>query len=135
MNKDSVIEQLKYSLKGILCHDSLFSELLNLVVGSGFEARVFKLLLSRLLLLNKHGVMVTNIKEFENIGSGLYSMHLTGPGFNIRILFSFLPNSLPVLLLAFHEREGKRKTNYSTHLDSALSRLDQMKEDYRHGYI
>lgn len=135
MNREFVFEQLKNILKGILFHDAFLSELLNLVAGSGFEKTVFRLLIARLQLLNTYGIMVTSVKEFENIGNGLFSMHLAGRGFNLRILFSFLPNSQPVLLLAFHEREGKRKTDYSTYLEPALSRLDAKKEDYEHGYI
>lgn len=135
MNKSSVLDNLICLLRGIIFHDTFLSELLNLVAEKGFEKQVFKLLTKQLLLLNSRGVMVTNTKEFENIGSGLFSMHLTGSGFNLRILFAFLPNSQPVLLLAFHERAGKRKTDYSSYLEPALSRLAEKKEEYEYGYI
>lgn len=135
MNRESVIARLSKMLNGIVFHDLFLSELLNLISGTGFEEKVFGLLLSRLLVLNAHGIMVTRIKEFENIGNGIFSMHLSGKGFNLRVLFAFLPNAQPVLLLAFHEREGKKKTNYSTYLEPALSRFNEKKEDYEHGYI
>lgn len=135
MNRESVIARLSKMLNGIIFHDLFLSELLNLISGTGFEEKVFSLLLSRLLVLNAHGIMVTRIKEFENIGNGIFSMHLSSKGFNLRILFAFLPNAQPVLLLAFHEREGKKKTNYSTYLEPALSRFNEKKEDYEHGYI
>lgn len=135
MDRKAVFQRLGKILEGIVFHDSFFSELLNLISGFGFEEKVFKLLLARLIALNSYGVMVTAIREFENIGNGLFSMHLSGHGFNLRILFSFLPNAQPVLLLAFYERHGKGKTDYSTYLEPALSRLNEKKEEYEHGYI
>jgi Uncharacterized protein conserved in bacteria len=135
MKKETVITRLTKILYGILFHDLFLSEIVNLIFASGFEEKVFTLLIARLRLLSTRGAAVTQAKEFESIGSGLYSMHLAGKGFNLRILFSFLPNRQPVLLLAFHEREGKKKTDYSTYLDPALSRFDEKKEDYNHGFI
>lgn len=135
MNKEKALDSLIQLLRGILFHDSFLSELLNLVAEKGFEKQAFRLLTKQLLILNSRGIMVTNTKEFENIGSGLFSMHLTGQDFNLRILFAFLPNSQPVLLLAFHERAGKRKTDYSGFLEPALSRFAEKKEEYEHGYI
>ena len=75
------------------------------------------------------------VKEFENIGQGLFSMHLTGAGFNIRVLFAFLSNNQPVLLHAFEEKQGKRRTDYSSHIPPALLRLSQTKEDFKNGFI
>lgn len=135
MNKNKALDKLTELIEGIIFHSLFLSELLNLVAGKGFEEKVFKLLTKQLILLNRYGVMVTNTKEFENIGRGLYSMHLTGSGFNLRILFAFLPNAQPVLLLAFHERAGKSKTDYSSYLDPALARFAEKKEEYELGYI
>lgn len=135
MNKSSVLDNLIRLLKGILFHEAFLSEFLALIAQKGFEIQVFRLLTKQLHLLNTRGVMVTNSKEFENIGGGLFSMHLTGSGFNLRVLFAFLPNSQPVLLLAFHERAGKRNTDYSGYLEPALSRFAEKKEEYHHGYI
>ena len=122
-------------LRGILCHRLFANEFLERIAGTGKEKKVFTLLSTRLMVLNAKGIHVVEDKEFENIGNGLYSMHLSGSGFNLRILFAFLPNSQPVLLLAFYERGGKGKTDYSSNIKTALSRLDQMKEDYEHGRI
>jgi hypothetical protein len=135
MNAKTVTEFLKKYLAGILYHSLFFSEFVDLISGKGIELSVFKLLTSRLISLRTLGVMVTNIKEFELIEKGLYSMHLKGSGFNIRVLFSFLPNGQPVLLLPFFERGGKKKTDYSTYLKPAHSRLLEMEEDYDNGLI
>ncbi len=135
MKKDDVLKHLAELLHGILFHDLFLSEILNLIAEFGFEEKFFKLFYARLMLLNTRGIMVTRAKEFENLGDGLFSMHLTGSGFNLRILFAFLPNGQPVLLLAFHERAGKRKTDYSTYLEPALSRFAEKKEGFAHGYL
>ena len=135
MNKDRVLESLIVLLNGILFHENFLPELIGLIAEKGVEKQIFKLLSKQLILLNRNGILVTNAKEFENIGSGLFSMHLTGSGFNLRILFAFLPNSQPVLLLPFYERAGKRKTDYSGYIEPALVRFKEMREEYEHGQI
>ena len=135
MNKRDVFDYLKMLLGGILMHDLFFSEFLNLIAEKGFEERIFTLLTARLKLLTTWGYKVTCVKEFENIGQGLFSMHLTGAGFNIRVLFAFLSNNQPVLLHAFEEKQGKRRTDYSSHIPPALLRLSQTKEDFKNGFI
>ena len=135
MNAQKVKDFLELLFRGILYHDLFFAEFVDLISGTGIENKIFKLLSSRLASLNKYGVQVTNIREFENIGGGLYSMHFAGSDFNIRVLFSFLPNGQPVLLLAFYERAGKRKTDYTPYKQPALNRLNEMKGDYENGYI
>ena len=135
MNAKKVLAYLELLLRGILYHDLFFAEFAELIAGKGIEDKIFKLLSSRLASLNEYGVQVTNIREFENIGGGLYSMHFAGSDFNIRVLFSFLPNAQPVLLLAFYERAGKRKTDYTPYKKPALDRLNEMKEDYENGCI
>ena len=121
MNAKTVTEFLKKYLAGILYHSLFFSEFVDLISEKGIELSVFKLLTSRLISLRTLGVMVTNIKEFELIEKGLYSMHLKGSGFNIRVLFSFLPNGQPVLLLPFFERGGKKKrSSFFLHLRKTL---------------
>nr|DAY52827.1 MAG TPA: protein of unknown function DUF891 [Caudoviricetes sp.] len=130
MNKDEVLSYLQDYFASIDASEELLPELLALIAESGVEDAVFRLILLRLRILLALGVSATQHKEFEPIKSGLYSMHLAGKGFNIRILYSFLPNRKPVLLLAFYEREGKRKTDYTPYIDPALSRLQRFKEEF-----
>lgn len=128
MNKDEVLLYLRNYFASIDVSDELIPELLSLIAETGVEASVFRILLQRLQLLLSLGVTATRHKEFEPIKNGLYSMHLAGKNFNIRILYSFLSNRNPVLLLAFYEREGKRKTDYTPYIAPALARLQQFKE-------
>jgi hypothetical protein len=128
MNRSKILQLILGALSHLDIHPKLIEELVNIIVGSGYETRFFKLLITRLEYLSRHCVDAVKHEEFENIGKGLYSMHLSKQGFNIRILYSFLPNGAPSLLACFHERAGKRKTDYTTHIDPALMRLNERKE-------
>lgn len=108
----------------------LINELCEILAQSGNELRFVKLLAVRLSTLAALGARAVSAPEFESIGSGLFSMHFAAAGFNIRILYSFLPNREPVLLLAFYEREGKGKTDYSLKLEPAKERLRRLKEEF-----
>lgn len=130
MNRDGVLKYLLSYLSGFLYHNQLIPELLALIANSGYENKFFTILVARLRFLSVMGVEATKHKEFEPLEEGLYSMHLTGANFNIRILYAFLPNEKPVLLIPFFERAGKRKTDYTPYKGPALSRFAEMKEDY-----
>lgn len=133
MNKNSVLEWLRMYLSDILCHSEFIPGLLSLITGSGFEEKFFRLLVARLQMLSSRGAKAVIAKEFESIGGGLFSMHLSGRGFNIRILYGFLPNQQPVLLSSFHERAGKKVTDYSAYIPEAQARLEQMRKEFENG--
>ena len=131
MNRDSALQLLLQHLSNILCHSAFIPGLLSLIAGTGFEEKFFRLLVARLQMLSSRGINATAAKEFEPLGAGLYSMHLTGRGFNIRILYGFLPNRQPVLLSSFHERGGKKATDYSTYIPEAQNRLNEIRKDFK----
>ncbi|MCI6358467.1 MAG: hypothetical protein MR778_00710 [Clostridiales bacterium] len=129
MDKDSVLNFL-VSFLGDLCRSPrLLSEILDLIAETGCEKEFFKTLVLRLRTLAMLGARATQAKEFEPIGNGLFSMHLTGQNYNIRILYSFLPNREPALLLAFYERAGKQKTDYSPYIEPAKARFQELKKE------
>ncbi len=133
MNKKKALSLLLTGLGNILHYPSFEMELLALIAGSGKEDKVVTLLKARLYALSVYGVGATVLKEFENLGDGLFSMHLTGSDFNIRILYAFLPNRQPVLLSCFYEREGKKNTDYTGPIREASARLEVMRKEYEHG--
>ena len=133
MNREAVLKFLQGILQDILCHSNIISEISEIITAGGVEKRFFTLLVTRLRQLSQLGVDAIKLEEFENIGGGLYSLHLSGKGFNIRILYSFLSERQPVLLLAFYERAGKAKTNYSPYIQPAKDRLQEMKEEILNG--
>lgn len=132
MNRETLMIYLLSFLSDFEMVDSLITNLLDIAAGSGYEAALIKLLVKRLGQLSALGVSAVNLEEFESIGNGLFSMHLAGKGFNIRILYSFLPNRQPVLLLAFYERAGKKNTDYTPYIPTAVALLDSKKEAYYH---
>lgn len=130
MTQDTALKILLTYLGCYRISELLLDELLEAIVGSGYESAFFKTLMHRLQVLTQMGVMCTQLPDaFENIGSGLFSIRMIGKGFNIRILFAFLPSKEPVLLRAFYERSGKAKTNYSEQIPVALDRLKAIKEE------
>ncbi len=130
MNRESVLNYSLAYLSSFAYHSRLISELTDIIAATGYEAKFFKLLVARLRYLSVMGIEATKHREFEPICDSLYSMHMSGTEFNIRILYSFLPNGQPVLLLPFFERAGKRKTDYTPYIEPALSRLAEIKEDF-----
>lgn len=134
MNKDDTLSYLVRYLCGFLYHEGLIEELLKIIAVSGAELQFFKLLLVRLRQLSSLGIHAVKLREFEKIGSGLYSMHFAGTNFNIRILYAFMPDDRPVLLIPFYERAGKRKTDYTPYIEPALSRFAELKEEYENGF-
>lgn len=134
MNKQSVLEMLKKYLSQIRYHSALILELVAIIAGSGYESDFRSLLTARLRMLSALGKDAILLKEFELLrytdDEELYSMHLNGSNFNIRVLYAFLPNHMPVLLCAFYKRDGKRKTDYTPYIPVALERLNQERRDY-----
>ncbi len=135
MRRDDVLNYLVLYLREFLYHMKFASELINIIAGSGYETAFFRIFVARLRLLALLKTDAVKHKEFEHLKNcELYSFHVSGKGFNIRILYSFLPDGCPVLLLAFYEREGKSKTDYTDFIEPALSRFNEMKEGYKNEY-
>ena len=116
MNKQQVEDWLRYHLVEFIVHWRLFSELLDILAKSGVERVFFKQLVKNLDILRDKGMLATKCKDFEPIEHSLYSMH-----------FDFRDDEEPVLLLAFYERGGKRRTDYSSYIKPACDRLAEMK--------
>lgn len=127
MNQDQILNLLIDAFQNFdgYMHAKLQQEIINLISRTGYEAKFLKLLIVRLAVLRETGIMACKQQEFENIGDGIYSMHLSGNGFNIRILYGFLKDHTPALLLAFEEREGKSKTDYTSYIPTAKARLEE----------
>lgn len=126
MNKKEFLEKLFLALHTFVLHASLIPELLEELKQSGNEKAFLSVLVARLKFLHSEGVQATVHKEFEPISGGIYSLHAAGRGFNIRILYGFLSDQRPALLMAFHERAGHHATDYSGKIPVALSRLKDL---------
>lgn len=103
MDKDSVLHILQNLFSDIEVHDELTPELAAILSASGSEARFFKTLVMQLQILLNTGALASNRPDFEVVGKGIFSMKQKSSEYNIRILYSFLPSRVPVLLCAFYE--------------------------------
>lgn len=128
MNKKDFILRLLEALEPFLVHEDVLGELVGELKQSGNEKAFLAVLAKRLKFLAAYGILSTTHEEFEPISDGIYSMHMSGQGFNIRILYGFLPSRRPALLMAFHERAGHSATDYTGRAKIAADRLAEMEE-------
>ena len=127
MNRDSILSYLEEYLGTFRCHASLFGDIVDIIARSGYERSFFALLIVQLRILAAQGPNAIKFPGFERLRHAdgeLYSMHLDGRDFNLRILYSFLPDHTPVLLTTFFERAGKRTSDYTPYIPAAKERLD-----------
>lgn len=127
MNRDSILSYLEEYLGTFRCHASLFGDIVDIIARSGYERSFFALLIVQLRILAAQGQNAIQFPGFERLKHAdgeLYSMHLDGRDFNLRILYSFLPDHTPVLLTTFFERAGKRTSDYTPYIPAAKERLD-----------
>lgn len=131
MNRDAVLQFILSLFSSWIVYPALPSELSALIAKSGFEDKFFNALLVRLKILSHSGAQAAHPEWFESLknADGIYSMRIFGKGFNIRILYGFSPSQSPLLLLAFHERSGKRKTDYTSYIPAAQQRLAELLEE------
>lgn len=101
MNREAILVLLMEYLDGFIIHERLVNELVSALKGSGVEASFFAKLRFCLSMLRSHGILASRYLEIEPLGEGIYSMHVDGKGFNVRILYGFLSDGWPVLLLGF----------------------------------
>lgn len=132
MNDKEFLRQLIAALSSICVHDRLLAEIKEELKRSGHEREFVSILLQRLKFLREYGVHAVQHPQFEPVAHGkhgVYSMHIESRYFNIRILYGFLSNRQPALLLAFHERAGHRKTDYTGKDVVAAKRLAELERE------
>lgn len=131
MDKQELLELLLEALKGITYHDGLVMDLADVFAKSGREAQFLPTFIIRLKELKafRHKAVSMKPNDFENLSNvnGLYSMHIKKKGINYRIVYTFMAGDI-VLLHGFHERAGKRKTNYSTAIATSNVRKHEVEE-------
>lgn len=128
MNREQFLQVLAEALHQFVLHSLLLADLLGELRQSGREKAFLRILLARLKWLEETGRLAVEHKEFERLDEEIYSMHLSSEGFNMRILYGFLPDQRPALLLAFYERAGKQATDYTGKADEARARLRELEE-------
>ncbi|MCD8341220.1 MAG: type II toxin-antitoxin system RelE/ParE family toxin [Clostridiales bacterium] len=132
MNRKKALLLLFQIFNGLLderfsIHELIQDELLDILKNSGAEQKVFNLLVARLNLLQFYWERACELREFEPLRNGIYSMHIDTANMNVRILYAF-NGSKVYLLHAFFERGGKKHTDYTGRIELAQKRLNEMKE-------
>lgn len=127
MNKETALQKIQEILGSgrFVIHPDLIKDIMKTIKNSGKESRVFTTLIARLEFLAEHKQEASIHKEFEPIGDGFYSMHIAVSDTNLRIIYAF-QDPETVLLLAFFERAGKRKTDYTGKKQIAQQRMKQL---------
>ena len=62
----------------------------------------------------------------KNQDRDYYSLHLSGKNFNFRLLMAFDEKDTPKFLVAFYERAGKKKTDYTQYKKVLDSRFEEV---------
>jgi len=130
MKRDDAYRRLSKILSDehLILHDECWREIKKLVFGTGQEVPFLKKLTRRIDKLLREGNSAIGTEGIEKLSnaSDLYSMHVDTQTLNIRILFAFRSRGTQLLLLAFHEREGKKSTDYSNKIPLAQQRLENL---------
>ncbi|MDF2952300.1 MAG: hypothetical protein K0S18_1883 [Anaerocolumna sp.] len=129
MNKIRAMIELKTLLEGTKAHPAVGKEIFELILGTGSEKEFIRLLGKQLEFIRQLGNRVIELAQFEKLKDykNLYSMHLEGKTFNIRVLYSYGINC-EIFLHCFYEKEGKSTSEYRTHAPIAIERLKEMED-------
>ena len=122
-------ENLKETLASynIKVHHDLIKDLATLLNNAGIKKSFLAKFKKGLCILSEYSTKahILSPEQFERLkdDNSLFSMHVQGKDFNIRILYSFISNDTR-LLHGFYERTGKKATNYTKPIKTAGERLD-----------
>lgn len=135
MNKTKALLKLQEELQeylehGYRFHTTFMKEFMELLLASsGHEKEIFNLLVKQLSFIKelKRKVHQADGNEIiKNTIRDYYSIHLSAKNFNFRLLMTFDDNNNPVFLVAFYERAGKRKTDYTQYIKLLDTRYNEM---------
>ena len=125
---------LEAEFSNLKWHPSCLEELASLAASGGYARRLYGELFGKLRMLSQLGhEAAKSPPAFKKLtgAPGLCRIALRSKAYNIRIIYAF-SKSRGVLLLAFYEKSGKRKTDYSTHIPPALARLQEIEGGTNH---
>lgn len=116
----------------IIIHQDLLKDLAGLLNNAGIKKEFLAKFKKNLSVLSEYSTKahLLSSNQFERLkkDDNLFSMHIKGKTFNIRIIYSFLSDNT-ILLHGFYERSGKRSTDYFKAIDIAKQRLDEFEKE------
>jgi hypothetical protein len=107
-------------------HPEFTDEFILLISKSGDKDIIIDKFETLLDVINKLGCCnMCKHKQIEKLQScrNLYSLHIETKNSNYRVLFSIIKSG-KILLHTFYEKEGKKVTEYQSHVPIAKTRLD-----------
>lgn len=135
MNKKQVLAELVKNLeecseRGYVFHPKFMYEFQVLLKNAtGNKKEIFTLLVKQLNFLKELGTNICKADSNEiikNQDRDYYSLHLSGKNFNFRLLMAFDEKDTPKFLVAFYERAGKKKTDYTQYKKVLDSRFEEV---------
>lgn len=130
MNIIKVVNELEGKLNqyNFEIHPDLVTDLAKLFYNTGNRKDFLSKFVKNLDFLNKYGIEahIQPSSQFELLKEvpNMYSMHVKGKSFNIRILYSFFSDNT-ILLHGFYKRGGKQHTDYSKAIPIAKGRFNE----------
>ena len=120
--------ELMETFSKVLFHDKVIDEVMNLVIGKGIEEQFINAFHKNIELIERLGVNVVQLKNFEKLKGvdGLYSMKFKGKNMNLRMLYSYDVSSETIMLHFFYERDDSKKDRYVDHIPIAVARKKEM---------
>lgn len=132
MNRIKLLKELENSFESFIIHPELITDLTEIISNSGAEKSFLSKLKYALNFLKRYGITahIQPTSQFEKLmeTTDLFSMHIEGKAFNVRIIYSFADDGT-ILLHGFYERQGKRATDYSSAVPTAQRRKAEMEND------
>lgn len=124
------IHELDEILSSVSCTDECKIEIAEKFLSVSDKKAFLNLLNARIALLEQLREQAINTSNFEKLKgcTDLYSMKLKGKTLNFRILYALNAHN-EILLLAFDEKQGKRKTEYSNYTTTAKNRLKEWRNE------
>lgn len=128
MNIIKLKDELEVHFKDFKIHPKLVNEISQTLEKTGERKAFLSKFINNLNFLKSYGELahIQSTDKFEKLknAENMYSMHIKGKTFNVRVLYSFLSNGT-ILLHGFDEKSGKKVTDYSKAIPIAEKRLDE----------
>ena len=125
MNKKQVLAELVKNLeecseRGYVFHPKFMYEFQVLLKNAtGNEKEILKELGTNVCKADSNEIIKNQDRDY-------YSLHLSGKNFNFRLLMAFDEKDTPKFLVAFYERAGKKKTDYTQYKKVLDSRFEEV---------
>ena len=142
MNKQKELKELfeyieEYKERDQYLFHMKFIEELSLLLSkdaSGHEKELFNIMIKQFGFVNTLNTRVNEADSNEILkdtgdDGDYYSLHIKSKTLNLRMLMRSTEENLPVFLGIFHERSGKRVSDYTGWVPIIKARYNQIKEE------